>query len=66
MQPRLYEPAVFAARKVRADAWLLLEQIKTTPDQSKRRELARQAFKLAQKANALETDDRLNLPLPNA
>ena len=35
---------------VRADAWELLERIKTTRDRAARRQLARQAFHLAQVA----------------
>jgi hypothetical protein len=56
-------PEALDAEKVRADAWALLEQIKTTPDKSKRHELARRAFTLAQMADHLESEDGAEQPV---
>jgi hypothetical protein len=47
-----------SSEKARADAWKLLEQIKTTVDENVRRELARRAFRLSQLAVQLESEVR--------
>jgi hypothetical protein len=51
------EPKDVAVETVRSAAWQLLEKIRTTPDQSTKRQLARRAFQLAQFAGSAEKLD---------
>lgn len=51
------EPKDVAVETVRSAAWQLLEKIRTTPDQSTKRQLARRAFQLAQFAGSVEKLD---------
>jgi hypothetical protein len=55
-----YEHQALGSEKARADAWKLLEQIKTTLDENVRRELARRGFRLAQLAVQLESEAQAN------